>query len=74
MELIALRPSKKIEAEIPFGVGAVYKTIGLVETDIVELWISELRRQLYKRRSNVICLIISPQVLRKYSTSVQLVD
>ena len=32
---MALRSSKKIETEMPFGVGAVYKTSGFVESDIV---------------------------------------
>ena len=63
---MALRSSKKIETEMPFGVGAVYKTSGFVESDIVESYESqnsEGRRSLYKleRKLNVICLTISPQ-------------
>ena len=63
---MALRSSKKIETEMPFGVGAVYKTSGFVESDIVESYESqnsEKAADLYKlqRESNVICLTISPQ-------------
>ena len=32
---MALRSSKKMETETPFGVAAVYKTSGFVEADIV---------------------------------------
>ena len=38
---MALRSSKKIETEMPFGVGAVYKTSGFVESDIVESYESQ---------------------------------